>query len=129
VPIRWQTQNNAILIENFTPGTAILSFQTFAAGIQALLPGTGQLVVRGFTFELNDLGTCGILTERPNSVIENCIFQPGPTTSNLQVGITIGESAANTVIRRCLFKGYLEKGIVIRGTTAVLRSARFSCRR
>lgn len=126
VPIRWQTQNNSILIENFTPGTAILSFQTFAAGIQALLPGTGQLVVRGFTFELNDLGTSGILTERPNSIIENCIFQPGPTTSNYQVGITIGEAANNTVIRRCLFRGPLEKGIVIKADNCRVEECKFS---
>lgn len=125
VPIRWQTQNSSILIENFTPGTAILSFQTFQAGIQALAPGTGQLIVRGFIFELNDLGTSGILTERPNSVIENCIFQPGPTTSNNQIGITVAENANNTVIRRCLFRGPLEKGIVVKADNCRVEECKF----
>jgi len=124
VPIKWQTQNNSILIENFTPGTSILSFQTFAAGIQALLPGTGQLIVRGFTFELNDLGTSGILTQRPNSIIENCIFQPGPTTSNYQIGITL--EGANSVVRRCLFRGQLQKGIVISADNCRVEECKFS---
>lgn len=124
VSIKWQTQNNSILIENFTPGTSILSFQTFAAGIQALLPGTGQLIVRGFTFELNDLGTSGVLTQRPNSIIENCIFQPGPTTSNYQVGIIL--EGANSVVRRCLFRGQLQKGIVISADNCRVEECKFS---
>lgn len=113
VVIRWDTPNEALLIENFTPGTATLSFQTFQAGLQALtLPGTGQFIVRGFRFELNDLGTCGILTQRPNSVIEDCVFLPGPTTSINQFGITL-EGASSTV-RRCRFEGALTKGVEIK---------------
>lgn len=124
IAIKWQNQTNSILIENFTPGTSVLSFQTFAAGIQALLPGTGQLIVRGFTFELNDLGTSGILTQRPNSIIENCIFQPGPTTSNYQVGIIL--QGANSVVRRCLFRGQLQKGIVISADNCRVEECKFS---
>lgn len=111
VILKWDTQTSALLMEAFVPGTVTLSFQQFQAGIQALLPGTGALTVRGFVFELNAAGTSGILSERPNTLIEDCIFKPGPSVSINQIGVIL--KGDNSIVRRCSFLNQLETGIEI----------------
>jgi len=110
--LRWTTQGSALLIEALVPGTVVLAFQTLTtAGIQGLLPGTGQLTLRGLTLQLNDNGTSGILSQRPNTIIENCTFVPGPTIGINQVAVTL--AGANSVVRHCQFTGTLAKGVVV----------------
>ena len=122
VSIIWNTQTSSLLLENFTPQTAILSFQTSTAGIKAQGVG-GQLIVRGFTFELNGLGTSGILSTRENTLIEDCVFKPGPTTSPNQIGITL--QGAGSIIRRCRFMGELTKGVEIQAPNCRVESCTF----
>jgi len=122
--LTWDTSNSALLIEAFTPGTVVLSFQTFQAGIQALGPGTGQITVRGFIFELNNLNTSGIRSQRENTIIEDCIFRPGPTISTGQVGITL--EGANSVVRRCSFLNQLTKGVEIKAANCRVEECAFN---
>ena len=123
VSIIWNTQTSSLLIEGFTPGTATLSFQTRTAGIKALSTG-GPLIIRGFTFELNDQGTGGIQSYRENTLIEDCIFKPGPTTSIDQFGITL--YGAGSVVRRCKFQGQLTKGVEIKAANCRVESCTFA---
>jgi len=122
--LTWDTSSSALLIEAFTPGTVILSFQTFQAGLQALLPGTGPVTIRGFIFELNNLGTSGVLSERPNTLIEDCVFKPGPTISINQIGVIL--NGANSVVRRCSFLNQLQVGIEIRAANCRVEECTFS---
>jgi len=124
VVLKWDVQNSALLFEAFVPGTVVLSFQTFTAGVQALLPGTGPVTIRGFTFELNDLGTSGILSQRANTLIEDCVFKPGPTTSVDQIGVIL--EGANSVVRRCRFENELEKGVEIRAANCRVEDCIFN---
>jgi len=123
VSIIWNTQSSSLLLEGFTPQTAILSFQTRTAGIKCTGTG-GPLIVRGFTFELNDQSTAGILSSRENTLIEDCVFKPGPTTSLDQIGIQL--LGAGSIIRRCKFMGQLTKGIEIRAPNCRVESCTFS---
>ena len=124
VTIKWDSEQSALTFEAFAPGTVTLSFQNYDSGLQFLdVNGQntgnynmGQVTFRGFVIELNDLGTSGVLTTRANTLIENCIFKPGTTTSVNQVGVTL--SAPNCVIRRCSFLGQLSVGVEMT-TTAV----------
>ena len=123
--LKWTTQQSPLLIEAFAPGTVTLSFQTLTtAGVQALLPGTGQLTLRGFTFLLNDNGTAGILSQRPNTIIENCTFLPGPTIGINQVAITL--AGANSVVRNCRFGGTLAKGVVVTAPNCRIEECSFT---
>ena len=124
VVLDWTVQTSALLIEALVPHTATLSFQTLQAGIQALLPGTGALTVRGFIFELNDHDTVGVLSQRANTVIENCIFRPGPTTSVNQKGVVL--QGANSVVRRCVFENELSKGVEIRAANCRVEECTFN---
>lgn len=112
VVLSWTTQTSALVLEAFTPHSVTLSFQTLQASIQALLPGTGPLTIRGFIFELNDLGTSGVLSQRANTLIENCIFRPGPTTSVNQIGVIL--EGDNSVVRHCVFENELGIGVQIK---------------
>jgi len=96
-----------LLIEAFVPGTVTL--QVYVAGVKALGAG-GPLTVRGVTFELNDYNTFACLSERPNTLYEDCTFISLPLI-NTQVGALA--NAANTVFRRCTFVGPLLEGIQI----------------
>lgn len=123
VPLIWSTQTSSLLIEGFTPNSVVLSFQTYAPGVRALGPGTGPLILKGIVFELNDLGTSGIISERANTLIEDCVFRPGPTTSLNQLGITLlGE---NSVVRRCHFEGSLTKGIEVKAAGCRIENCTF----
>jgi len=122
VSIIWNTQTSSLLLEGFTPQTATLSFQTRTAGIKAQGVG-GPLIVRGFTFELNDQGTAGILSTRENTLIEDCVFKPGPTTSLDQIGITL--QGAGSIVRRCRFIGELTKGVEIQAPNCRVESCTF----
>jgi hypothetical protein len=123
VSIIWNTQTSSLLLEGFTPQTATLSFQTRTAGIKATGSG-GPLIVRGFTFELNDQGTAGVLSTRENTLIEDCVFKPGPTTSLDQYGITL--SGAGSIVRRCKFMGQLTKGVEIKAANCRVESCTFN---
>lgn len=111
--LQWSTQASALVLEAWTPGSVTLSLQTFQEGIQALDPLTlmGPLIIRGFTFEFNGAGTSGILSQRTNTLIEDCTFRPGPFTAANQVGIVL--QGENSIVRRCHFEGSLAKGIDI----------------
>lgn len=126
VSLIWDSQQAALTIEAFSPGTVTLSFQTFMAGIRFLdsVGDKGQVTFRGFVIELNDLGTSGILTTRANTLIENCIFRPGPTTSVMQVGITL--DAPNCVVRKCVFLNELETGIEIKNKNCRVEDCTFN---
>jgi hypothetical protein len=127
VYLQWSSQGSAIVIEAWTPGSATLSFQTFQAGIQALdypYTGKGPLIIRGFTFELNDTSTSGILSQRSYTLIEDCVFRPGPTTAPLQEGITL--QGDNSIIRRCRFEGPLATAIEIRAQGCRIEECTFN---
>ena len=124
VVLKWEFQPQALLIEAFVPGSATLQFQGFQAGIQALLPGTGQVTIRGFIFELNDIGTSGFLTERENTLIEDCTFKPGPSTSIQQEGVIL--KGNNSVVRRCSFLNELEVGVRIEADSCRVEECLFS---
>jgi hypothetical protein len=123
VSIIWSTEASSLLLEGFTPNTATLSFQTRAPGIQALSTGN-PLIIRGFIFELNDQGTSGILSTRENTLIEDCIFMPGPTTSLNQLGITL--QGAGSIVRRCQFLGELNTGVRIQAPNCRVESCTFN---
>lgn len=123
VAIIWNTQTSSLLLEGFTPQTATLSFQTRSPGIQAMLTG-GPLIVRGFTFELNDQGTSGIISYRENTLIEDCIFRPGPTTSIDQIGIIL--HGTGSIVRNCQFQGQLTKGVEIRAANCRIENCTFN---
>ena len=127
VYLQWSSQGSAIVIEAWTPGSATLSFQTFQAGIQALdfpFTGKGPLIIRGFTFELNDTATVGVLSQRANTLIENCTFRPGPTTAPNQGGIVLqGDSS---IIRLCRFEGSLSKAVEIKANGCRIEECTFN---
>ena len=127
VYLQWNTQTAAIVIEAWTPASATLSFRSFQAGIQALdYPFTGKLplIIRGFTFEINDTATAGILTQRANTLIEDCSFKPGPTTGGNQTGITL--QGDNSIVRRCKFDGSLTTGISVRAAGCRVEECAFT---
>jgi hypothetical protein len=119
------TWNNTapLLLEAFAPGSVILSFQTFQASIEALGASGSPLVIRGFVFELNNFNTSGIRSLRPNTIIEDCVFKPGPTTSTNQIGLTL--EGSGTVIRRCRFEGLLTKGIEVKAPNCIIEECTF----
>ena len=123
VSIIWNTQTSSLLLEGFTPQTATLSFQTSGAGVKATGSG-GPLIVRGFTFELNEQGTAGILSTRENTIIEDCVFKPGPSTFLGQIGVTL--SGAGSIVRRCKFMGQLTKGVEIKAANCRVESCTFN---
>lgn len=119
VPIVWNTQPSSLLLEGFTPQTALL--QTMA-GIKVEGVG-GPLIVRGFTFELNNEGTIGILSTRENTLIEDCVFRHGLLTDSNQIGISL--RGAGSTIRRCRFMGELTKGIEIKAPNCRVEGCTF----
>jgi len=123
VAIVWGAQTSSLLLEGFTPQTALLSFKTGAPGVKATGTG-GPLIVRGFTFELNEQSTIGVLSTRENTIIEDCVFRPGPSTSSNQIGIQL--LGAGSIVRRCKFEGQLTKGIEIRAPNCRVESCTFS---
>ncbi len=122
VSIIWNMQPSSLRLESFTPQAAILSFQTRTAGIKILATG-GPAIVRGFTFELNDQDTAGILSTRENTLIEDCVFKPGATTSTGQIGITL--EGAGSIVRRCRFLGELTKGIEVKAANCRIEGCTF----
>ena len=111
VVLKWDTQDDALLFEAYTPGSVELSFQQFQAGLQLIGPGTGNVTIRGLRILLNDFQTSGVLSTREDFLIEDCVFTPGPSTAANQVGITI--QGDNSIIRRCQFLGELASGVII----------------
>lgn len=127
VSFKWDNETDFLLFESFTPHTARLSFQTVnnhGVQILELSSNSGPVVVRGFIFDLNDLGTSGILSQRDNVIIENCIFRPGPIVSANQVGITV--TGKNNIIRNCIFLNELAKGVSIQGENCRVEGCYFS---
>jgi hypothetical protein len=129
VPIIWNTNSSSLLIEGFTPGTVTLKAQTGPsspsvdkAAIVAASSG-GPLIVRGITFDLNARSTTGIISYREGTIIEDCIFEPGATPDWDQVGVVL--RGANSIVRRCKFKGTLSKGVEIRAANCRVENCTF----
>lgn len=127
VSLIWDTQSSSLLMENFTPMTTILSFFNTPWGIQAKLTG-GPLILRGFIFELNEAGTSGVYSTREHTIIEDCIFRPGLSAAQDQVGVSL--FGAGSIIRRCKFlksssNGTLSKGIIINAPNCRIENCTF----
>lgn len=124
VPIVWNTNSSSLLLESFTPGTAVLKFQTGASSPGIIASGSGgPLIVRGITFNLNAQSTSGIASYRENTIIEDCIFEPGTTPALYQVGVTL--LGAGSIVRRCKFKGTLAKGVEIKAANCRVENCIF----
>lgn len=124
VPIVWNTNPSSLLLEGFTPGTVTLAFKTGVTnpGIKVQDTG-GPLIVRGLIIKLNAQGTSGISSTRENTIIEDCVFEPGTQPSTDQIGITL--LGAGSIVRRCKFKGSLTKGVEIKALNCRVESCVF----
>lgn len=127
VSLKWDS-DECLLIEGFTAGSSVLQTrkiytEEITACIKALLPQTGRLIVRGLVFELNDLDAIGILSQRPNTLIEHCEFRSGDTLGERQTGIIL--SGANSVVRNCKFSGLLNCGVKIAALRCRIESCSF----
>ena len=128
VTLTWE-QPDCLLIEGFTARTATLKFRkiqtdTITAGIKALSITGGRLIVRGLFFEVNDLDTLAIISERPNTLIEHCSFTNGITQGERQGGVIL--SGAGSVIRSCQFSGSLAYGIKVTAPNCRITSCTFN---
>jgi len=124
VPLVWGSNPSSLLLEGFTPATVSLKFQTgiSSPGIKAYGTG-GPLIVRGLVIKLNAQGTSGIFSSRENTLIEDCIFEPGTQPSIDQIGVTL--AGAGSIVRRCKFRGSLTKGIEIKAANCRVESCVF----
>lgn len=127
VSLTWD-RDECLLLEGFTAGSSILKTrkihtEAITACIKALAPQTGRLIVRGLVFELNDLDTMGIFSQRANTLIEHCEFRSGDTEGERQTGITL--LGANSVVRNCKFSGLLTYGIKVAAPRCRVESCSF----
>lgn len=124
VPIVWAANPSSLLLEGFTPATVILKFQTGVANPGIKVQGTGgPVIIRGLVIKLNAQGTSGIMSTRENTLIEDCIFEPGTQPNIDQIGVTL--LGAGSIVRRCKFRGSLTKGVEIKAPNCRIESCVF----
>lgn len=117
------SDSNPLLMEALALHDSILQIAPEPAGSTAFeISGSGgDVTIRGLTFDLGGINTLGLLIDRNNTIIEDCIF-----TSSVVDGIKGIKVLANNVsIKRCLFNGTIIQGIEVVGDNCFIENCDF----
>lgn len=122
--VRWEYQNDGLLIESLTPFATTIKWQTFQYAVEVLLPGEGAVTVRGIVFELDGANTSGFDLKRDGCLIEDCIFTGLGSLADNHEALKL--DANNITIRRCQFLDHLTTAVQVMGDNCRIEQCVFS---